>query len=112
MDAFTVDQVGGYNIVNVNSLQCMSVSNADTAPSTPIVQAPCYAPAVPSQTWKFPPAPMPRIGYNFISALDKLCLDVPEGETVGEAQLQVYICTAGDPAQGFLFKQVSAGSIP
>ena len=99
-----VDQKGNFNIVNLNSNQCMSVSNADPAPSTPIVQAPCYVPAIPSQMWSMYPAPAPRIGYNLFSALNQQCLDVPEGETVGETQLQVYTCTVGDPAQGYVFK--------
>ncbi|WP_263382472.1 RICIN domain-containing protein [Granulicella arctica] len=102
-----VDDKGNYNVVNLNSSQCMSVSNADPDLSTPIVQAPCYVPAISSQMWSLYPAPAPRIGYNLLSSLNKLCLDVPEGETVGETQLQVYTCTIGDPAQGYVFKSVN-----
>jgi hypothetical protein len=101
-----------YNIVNANSLQCMSVSDSNTSPSTPLVQAPCYSPASPSQVWTFVPAMAPRVGYNFISALSHLCLDVPQGETVGETQMQVFTCTAGDPAQGFVFGTAAPVVIP
>lgn len=107
-----VDSTGGYQIVNFNSLMCMSVSDANPNPSTPIVQAPCYMPAIPSQVWTLAQAPLPRTGTNIISSLNKQCLDIPQGETVGETQLQVYTCTVGDPAQGFIFKTVVEGTTP
>jgi hypothetical protein len=101
-----------YNIINVHSMQCMSVSESNPSTSTPLVQAPCYTPASPSQVWTFVPAPPPRTGYNFVSALSHLCLDVPQGETVGETQMQVFTCLAGDPAQGFIFGPAAPAATP
>ncbi len=107
-----VDDKGNYNIVNINSMQCMSIDNANPVPSSGVLQAPCYSPATPSQIWSYSPAPLPRIGYNLISNLSGLCLDIPQGETVGETPMQVYTCTVGDPAQAFVLNPVSLGTIP
>jgi hypothetical protein len=111
----TVGGIFGFNLVNANSGQCISVSDAVAKPSTPLVQAPCFSPVIASQVWTFVPAPPPESGFRIVSALSTptstLCLDIPQGAVVGNTQLQVYTCTPVDPAQGFGFKQVAIGTL-
>ena len=103
----------GFQIVNTNSLQCMTVSYGNPAPSTPVVQAPCYALTPASQVWSYVPSPGVRNAYQILSAVSGLCLDIPEGATVGTTPMQVYTCNPlVDPAQAFVLNAVAYGSTP
>ncbi len=101
-----------FHIVNANSLECMTVSYGRSAPGTPVVQTPCYVPSQASQVWAYIPATSPKNGYTLVSAVNNLCLDIPFGETTGEAPMQTFACTSGDPAQAYLLNPVAQGSAP
>ncbi len=99
-----------YFVVNANSGMCMTVTDGRAAPSTPVLQAPCYTPTQASQTWAYTPAPAPMMGYRLVSGVSGLCLDIEQGATAGETPLQVYTCKPMDPAQGFVLAAVPHGT--
>jgi len=103
-----------YQIINGNSLMCMSVaSNPDTAPGKFVVQYPCVSDnSQPNQLWTIVAAPSGEAGSRIVSVASGQCLDLPYGAVASIDTLQQYYCDSNDPAQGWVVNGVTKGSTP
>jgi hypothetical protein len=112
-----VDAAADVIVINENSKMCMTVADApdspDTAPGQFVVQEAC-APGnnQPNQLWQMVAAPSGEAGSQFVSVVSKQCLDLPYGAVASISNLQQYICTPDDPAQGWVIKSVAPGNLP
>lgn len=111
---------GQTEIMNENSLMCMSVVNIppdspDTAPGQSVVQEPCSKDGSDqTQLWNIMSAPSGQAGRRFVSVASGQCLDDPYGITdpPDMFHIQQYTCTNDDPAQGWVLNEVELGNIP
>jgi hypothetical protein len=105
-------------IMNANSKKCMAVSGdaatgGVTAPGQRVIQEVCATNfSAPSQLWKIVPATDGTPGEQFINVASGQCLDLPYGAIASIDLMQQYLCTPGDPAQGWDVHPVQLGNIP
>jgi hypothetical protein len=107
------DNNSGLQFINGNSKMCLSVlENPVTAPGQYVIQEPC-APGGTQQNQIWTLAQVSGTsGYNLVSAASKQCLDLPYGAIASISLLQQFTCTPNDPAQWWVLRPVSTGSIP
>jgi|GEM_PF-6257161 Ricin-type beta-trefoil lectin domain. len=105
-------------IMNINSQLCMAVSSDPATggvnqPAQKVIQEICQPiGTTPSQMWRIVPATDGTPGDQIINAASGQCLDLPYGAIASIFLMQQYMCTPGDPAQGWKITPVQLGNIP
>jgi hypothetical protein len=114
-----IQSTGEVQIQNVNSMKCMAVSGningggGVNTPGQPVIQEVCAANySAPSQLWKLVPATDGTPGEQVINVASGECLDLPYGAIASIDLMQQYLCTPGDPAQGWDIHPVALGNTP